>query len=121
MSSREEGAATVWMAIVCVLIGLGSALAFLLASVVVARHRAGSAADLAALAGADRLTTGSTPTQACATARRVASADGAELVTCTAQGGAVFVRVQVVLRGVLSRFGTVDAVARAGPASRSAS
>ncbi|MFG2760244.1 Rv3654c family TadE-like protein, partial [Streptomyces wuyuanensis] len=52
--------------------------------VVVARHRAGAAADLAALAAADRALEGTGP--ACARAARVARAQGAEVVRCAVAG-----------------------------------
>ncbi|MFE5740279.1 Rv3654c family TadE-like protein [Streptomyces celluloflavus] len=77
----DEGSATVWtvfaMAALCAvfvaLIGLGQ--------VVSARHRAGGAADLAALAAADHARQG--PATACAAARRVAAAQHARLVRCS--------------------------------------
>ncbi|MFH8586081.1 Rv3654c family TadE-like protein [Streptomyces celluloflavus] len=77
----DEGSATVWtvfaMAALCAvfvaLIGLGQ--------VVTARHRAGGAADLAALAAADHAREG--PATACAAARRVAAAQHARLVRCS--------------------------------------
>ncbi|MGW1839992.1 Rv3654c family TadE-like protein [Streptomyces sp. NPDC002067] len=51
-----------------------------LGQAVVARHRAGGAADLAALAAADRAARG--PEAACAMARRVAAAQHTRLVRC---------------------------------------
>ncbi|MGW2279242.1 Rv3654c family TadE-like protein [Streptomyces sp. NPDC001770] len=81
---RDQGVATVWVALtvatlcaVCVVI-----LAF--GQAVAARHRAGGAADLAALAAADRALEG--PGDACAAARRVAGAQGALLVRCSVRG-----------------------------------
>jgi secretion/DNA translocation related TadE-like protein len=59
-------------AVFVALIGLGQ--------VVTARHRAGGAADLAALAAADHAREG--PATACAAARRVAAAQHARLVRC---------------------------------------
>ncbi|WSV44071.1 pilus assembly protein TadG-related protein [Streptomyces sp. NBC_01077] len=55
-----------------------------LGQAVAARHRAGGAADLAALAAADRALWGEA--EACAAASRVAAAQGAELVGCAVRG-----------------------------------
>nr|WSW68428.1 hypothetical protein OG461_20720 [Streptomyces sp. NBC_00995] len=52
--------------------------------VVVVRHRAAGAADLAALAAADRALDGAAA--ACGAARGVAAAQGAEVVRCAVQG-----------------------------------
>ncbi|MFH8472589.1 Rv3654c family TadE-like protein [Streptomyces sp. NPDC018000] len=55
-----------------------------LGQVVVVRHRAAGAADLAALAAADRALQG--PEEACGAAEEVAAAQGAVLVRCTVRG-----------------------------------
>ncbi|WP_419996240.1 Rv3654c family TadE-like protein [Streptomyces boninensis] len=97
VGGTDRGSATVWTAVVCaalcavflVLLGVGQA--------VLARHRAGAAADLAALAAADTALRG--PEAACTAARRVAAAQGATLVRCA-------------LTGEVS---DVSAAARAGP------
>lgn len=82
---------------------------------VVARHRAQSAADLVALAGASAQLTGEG--EACAEARLLAAKqEGApRVVRCTVDGDDVQVRVAVSVR--LGRFGVREAtaVARAGP------
>ncbi|MFI2617552.1 Rv3654c family TadE-like protein [Streptomyces sp. NPDC018584] len=81
---RDRGAATVWsavvMAVLCVLCGALLAVG----QAVVARHRAGGAADLAALAAADHWAAGTS--KACAGAERVAAAQGARLVRCAVRG-----------------------------------
>ncbi|MFJ5138087.1 Rv3654c family TadE-like protein [Streptomyces sp. NPDC088707] len=81
---RDRGAATVWVAFaacaLCVVFGAVLALG----QAVAARHRAGGAADLAALAAADRALWGEA--EACAAAVRVAAAQGAELVGCAVRG-----------------------------------
>ncbi|MFE6065934.1 Rv3654c family TadE-like protein [Streptomyces sp. NPDC056525] len=81
---RDRGAATVWAAFaacaLCVVFGAVLALG----QAVAARHRAGGAADLAALAAADRALWGEA--EACAAAARVAAAQGAELVGCAVRG-----------------------------------
>jgi secretion/DNA translocation related TadE-like protein len=97
-----------------VLVVLGAA-CLLVGAAVVARHRAGTAADMAALAGAGRAAVGDPA--ACATAAAVARADGAALDACElGVGGVVAVRVRVPVR--LGPFGSVPALgrARAGPA-----
>ncbi|MFB7517405.1 Rv3654c family TadE-like protein [Streptomyces sp. NPDC056144] len=80
----DRGAATVWTAFaacaLCVVFGVVLALG----QAVAARHRAGGAADLAALAAADRALWGET--EACAVATRVAAAQGAELRGCAVRG-----------------------------------
>ncbi|MFF8610244.1 Rv3654c family TadE-like protein [Streptomyces sp. NPDC015346] len=101
--------ATVWTAFVaCALcVVFGAVLA--LGQVVAARHRAGGAADLAALAAADRALWGERG--ACEAAARVAGAQGAVLVRCSVRGDVADVTAAVTLgpyRPVVR--------ARAGPA-----
>ncbi|WP_307126361.1 Rv3654c family TadE-like protein [Streptomyces sp. B1I3] len=55
-----------------------------LGQAVAARHKAGGAADLAALAAADRALRGAAT--ACGAARDVAAAQGAEVVRCSVEG-----------------------------------
>ncbi|WP_079171254.1 MULTISPECIES: Rv3654c family TadE-like protein [unclassified Streptomyces] len=80
-----------------------------LGQAVAARHQAGGAADLAALAAADTVLRG--PAAACAAAARVAEAQRTELVRCTVHGEVADVTAR-------ARFGpcTADVRARAGPA-----
>ncbi|WP_405937526.1 flp pilus-assembly TadE/G-like family protein [Streptomyces sp. NBC_00726] len=80
-----------------------------LGQVVAARHRAGGAADLAALAAADRALEGVEP--ACASAEEVARAQGAEVVRCAVLGEVADVTARV-------RFGPYapEVRSRAGPA-----
>ncbi|MFE6851708.1 Rv3654c family TadE-like protein [Streptomyces sp. NPDC057674] len=91
---RDRGAATVWAAFaacaLCVVFGAVLALG----QAVAARHRAGGAADLAALAAADRALWGEA--EACAAATRVAAAQGAELVGCAVRGELAEVTARVV-------------------------
>ncbi|GFN04959.1 hypothetical protein Smic_35150 [Streptomyces microflavus] len=76
--------ATVWVAVTVVTLCGVFALVLALGQAVAARHRAGGAADLAALAAADRALEGAEA--ACEAARRVAAAQGAVLVRCAVQG-----------------------------------
>ncbi|MET7602546.1 Rv3654c family TadE-like protein [Streptomyces avermitilis] len=81
---RDRGSASVW--VVCAIAGLcvvfGAVLA--MSQAVVTRHRAASAADLAALAAADHWTDAGG--KACAMADRVARAQGSRLVRCAVDG-----------------------------------
>ncbi|WP_370464844.1 Rv3654c family TadE-like protein [Mycolicibacterium sp. P1-18] len=82
-------------------------------SAVVARHRSQAAADLAALAGAGRLTAG--PQAACDSARSLAAAMSASIAACTVDELDVVVTAEVAVR--LGRWGVhvARASARAGP------
>jgi secretion/DNA translocation related TadE-like protein len=82
-----------------------------LGAAVVARHRAQAAADLAALAAASRLPAG--PAAACARATAVARAMRADGAGCAVHDLDVIVTVELAFAG--GRWGTVRAVARAGP------
>ncbi|WP_189889573.1 Rv3654c family TadE-like protein [Streptomyces xantholiticus] len=93
-------ATSVLCAVFAIVLAMGQA--------VVARHRAGAAADLAALAAADQALSGAAG--ACATADRVARAQGAEVVRCAVTG-------EVADVTALARFGPYAPTvrARAGP------
>ncbi|MBC3842945.1 hypothetical protein GXW82_30520 [Streptacidiphilus sp. 4-A2] len=93
-----------------------------LAAAVAARHRAESAADLAALAAADRMLVD--PAGACAEAVRVAAAQRAELTSCVlssdAERDSVLVAVESPLAGPDGLFAGLPPArgrARAGPLS----
>jgi len=111
-AAEDAGAATVFAATVLaaiIAVGLGG---LWLGSAVVARHRAQTAADLAALAAAQLLPAG--PAAACRQAERMATVMGARLGSCSVERLDVLVRVDVTVgqpRGVRA-----EAVARAGPA-----
>ncbi|MGK5110599.1 MULTISPECIES: Rv3654c family TadE-like protein [unclassified Geodermatophilus] len=110
----ERGSATVWVvALSGVLAAIGVA-AVLVGGAVVARHRATSAADLAALAAAERAVRGDSA--ACSVAAQVATANGAHLTACSVDAGAV-VSVAVEVPVALGPLGVhrADARARAGP------
>ncbi|QES42960.1 hypothetical protein DEJ49_20025 [Streptomyces venezuelae] len=107
-AGRDRGAATVWVVVVMAVLGVICGAVLAMTQVVVARHRAGGAADLAALAAADRWAAGSD--EACAGAGRVAAAQGARVVRCGVRGETSAVSVS-------SSAGpfTVTVRARAGP------
>ncbi|MFF3451280.1 Rv3654c family TadE-like protein [Streptomyces sp. NPDC002667] len=83
-ASSDRGSATVWavgaIAALCAVFGA----VLTMGQAVVVRHRAAGAADLAALAAADRWSDGGAA--ACARAERVALAQGAWLVRCEVEG-----------------------------------
>ncbi|WP_308403270.1 Rv3654c family TadE-like protein [Streptomyces sp. BV286] len=108
-SASDRGSATVWtvgaLAVLCVVFGAVLAMG----QAVVVRHRAGGAADLAALAAADHWTDGGT--RACGLADRVARAQGTRIVRCAVRGDISDVTVAAG-RGPL----TAEVRSRAGPA-----
>ncbi|WSZ41576.1 flp pilus-assembly TadE/G-like family protein [Streptomyces sp. NBC_00868] len=106
--SRDRGSATVWAALVATVLGAVFGGVLLLGQAVVARHRAAAAADLAALAAAATWAHG--PETACATARRVARAQGASLGACTLRGEVA----EVTARPATGPFAPTI-TARAGP------
>ena len=114
--SEESGAATVLAAfLVAALVALSVA-AVLVGAAVIARHRAQSAADLSALAGAGRLASG--PDAACRVARSIGSAMGATVAGCEVDHLDVVVTCTVGVIGVQLIGGSgveARAVARAGP------
>jgi secretion/DNA translocation related TadE-like protein len=109
---REQGSATLFaVAVIGVLVLVGAALG-VVAAMVHAHRVAQSAADLAALAGAEAQARGRDP---CASAAVVARANGARFDSCTVEG--LDVRVQVTVTGPhwLGQHHDLSALARAGP------
>lgn len=104
----DRGSATVWATVTAGALCVVFAAVLALGQAVAARHRAGGAADLAALAAADRALSG--PGPACEAADRVADAQGAEVVLCAVRGEIAEVTARV-------RFGPYapQVRARAGP------
>ncbi|MFJ8869056.1 Rv3654c family TadE-like protein [Streptomyces sp. NPDC102473] len=105
----DEGLATVWAAVTTATLCAVFAVVLALGQAVAVRHRAGGAADLAALAAADQALRGAGT--ACRVAREVAEAQGAEIVRCGVRGEIADVTAR-------ARFGPyAPAVrSRAGPA-----
>ena len=110
---RERGSATVWVLVLCGVLATVGVAVVLMGAAVVARHRAGAAADLAALAAAARAVQGADP---CDEAARLAVANGAALTGCEVEPGGR-VRVTVSVPVALGRLGVFSATgrARAGP------
>ncbi|WP_448614418.1 Rv3654c family TadE-like protein [Modestobacter sp. URMC 112] len=116
VAAGERGSATVWVVALAGLLAAVGMATVLVGAAVVGRHRAGAAADLAALAGAGRAVLGDPA--ACAVATAVAVANGAAMDSCRVGADAVVeVHVRVPVR--LGPLGTVSAGgrARAGPAA----
>jgi len=88
----------------------------LLASAVLASHRARAAADLAALAAAGVLMRADSDSAACEVAARVAAVNGARLQLCLASGTEV--RLRVTVPAALMGMGSAAARSRAGPGPR---
>ncbi|WP_300680807.1 Rv3654c family TadE-like protein [Nocardioides sp.] len=109
---RSQRGSVVPMVVACVgvlvLVGIGCAMA---AAAVVAHRRAQSAADLAALAGAQSLSRGG---DGCAAAGDLAVRNHADLVSCVSTPTSVTVVVEVGVPGRWAGLADVRAKARAG-------
>ncbi|MFH9354425.1 Rv3654c family TadE-like protein [Kitasatospora sp. NPDC017646] len=113
----DAGSATVWL-LALAMLGTGVfAATIAVGAVVAARHRAESAADLAALAAADRLLLD--PDGGCGRAAGIAATQGAALASCAVDRSADAVEVvaEVPVGGLPLRLpvGPARARARAGP------
>ena len=106
---RDRGSMTIWAAALAGLVLLGSSAALLYGSAVAGRHRAETAADLAALAAAVHVV--DSPASACAIGARIAIGNGGSLRGCEVVGDKV--EVVVSRRVSLGGLGTFTAVARA--------
>lgn len=113
----ERGSNTVTsLGLVCVLLVLGLTVAGLV-GIVSANHRAATAADLAALAGADAAR-GLSSGQPCTVAAAVAGSNGASLAGCALPpglSGTVDVRVTIPIEGPFAFLGSAEGLSRAGP------
>jgi secretion/DNA translocation related TadE-like protein len=110
----ERGSATVWVAALSGLVAVVGLAAVLVGLAIDARHRAGSAADFAALAAATRAVQGLA--DGCARAAEIAAENGAALTAC-AVGPEGVAQVEVRVPLDLGRLGahSARARARAGP------
>ncbi|MEZ0069581.1 secretion/DNA translocation related TadE-like protein [Streptacidiphilus sp. MAP12-20] len=114
----DAGSATVWLVGLLLLVTLAATAALGVAGAVAARHRAESAADLAALAAAGRLLLD--PGEACAHAASIASAQGATLRACIIRADASEDSVEVEVTvpapgGLVPGLPPARARSRAGP------
>jgi secretion/DNA translocation related TadE-like protein len=111
---HDGGSATVWVLAAMAVLSLASLVVLALGLVAVERYRAGTVADLAALAAAGDAASG--PAAACGQARRVATAQRAELVWCQVDGaGTAVVDLLVAPAGPLASLPAFRVRARAGP------
>jgi len=114
--NRDRGSATVWVVVACLLAWSVAILALSIGGAIVARHRAESAADLAALAGARVLAGGAG--DPCAEAAQVAAATRSRVVACALLAdGSVQVLIEAPLPQLLARWPNLPparAEARAG-------
>lgn len=114
---RDRGSVSVWVLACCGLLIMVGTAGVLRAEAVLGRHRAESAADLAALAGAGQIGVGD---DICGAVRTVAAANSAKVASCVpavaADGRSGTVRVQLTLTVHLPVIGarTVTASALAG-------
>ena len=116
---REEGTGSILVLTAVGVVLVTLAAAGVLAQGVAARHRAATAADLSALAAAERLLSGQASGDPCAAARTVAAANGGMLTRCTVSDREVVVAVRVASgpAGRLLRLPDPVRLARAGPAA----
>lgn len=111
-SRSDQGSGTVLVVAAVSVVLTVTMAALVLGSAVVGSHRARSAADLGALAGARSAQSGSPGTKPCAEAARVARANGATVSSCSLVGVDVWLAVTVPAWPT----GSASARARAGPA-----
>ena len=109
----ERGSATVVMLGVIASVLMLTISGLLLASAVLASHRARAAADLAALAAAGVLMRGEPALAACQSAAQVAEANHGRVQRCIASGTEV--RLSVAVPAGVKGVGVATARARAGP------
>ena len=107
----QRGSATVMAVVLLVVLGLAGALAGGLGGLLVAKRRAGAAADLAALAGAAAVQRGD---PGCPAAAAIAAGNHARLVACHGQGAVLEVAVAVPVHSLVGITEVRDQ-ARAGP------
>jgi len=113
MSCRERGSGTVLSLAFLLVIGAAGLLGLAQAQALQLKHRVQSAADLSAIGAAQA------PGDACASAERIAAANGTRLVDCWTEDEDTLVRVQADAPDLLARvLGAVQM--SAGPISASA-
>ncbi|WP_327049138.1 pilus assembly protein TadG-related protein [Microbispora sp. NBC_01189] len=113
-ATRERGSATIWSIILMTVVWLLAMVVVQVGVARVARHRAQSAADLAAL-GAARWALAA-PGEACARAKVITAADRASLRSCSVSEGVAEVAVAITFEVPLLGPATAVASASAGPA-----
>ncbi|ACU69002.1 hypothetical protein Caci_0047 [Catenulispora acidiphila DSM 44928] len=106
--ARDRGSATIYAALLTGLLTTLTGAILALGTAILARHRAGSAADLAALSAATHATPGQIP---CDWARRVTTAHHTRLLHCTCNGPTC-----LVTTAINTPWGAATVTSRAGPA-----
>jgi secretion/DNA translocation related TadE-like protein len=119
MSCREEdGAATVLVLVLVAVLGVVAAAGAVAGGVLIGQRRAASAADLAALAGAETFSTrggsASAGADACGVAGAVSERNGARLTVCRVERQTVLVDVAVDVPTFFGVRWSVPGRARAG-------
>lgn len=109
----DAGVAGILLLSLAVVLALVAGLTASLSAVAVARQRAASVADMAALAAASVALAG--PAVACARAGKLALDSGATVSDCRLVGEVADVVAQVRPAGPLGRWGVASARSRAGP------
>lgn len=109
----DQGSGTIWAGAVAMVVCAIGSMILVVAISQMARHRANTAADLAALAAAQVLLDGTA--DPCAEAAQKASANSADLTSCEVDGENVTVVVSVAVRLGRWGIGHAKAAARAGP------
>jgi secretion/DNA translocation related TadE-like protein len=112
-STDQRGSATVVMLGVIAAVLMLTVSGLLLASAVLASHRARAAADLGALAAAGVLIRGEPAGAACESAAQVAAANHGRVQVCIASGTEV--RLTVTVASGVTGLGVATARSRAGP------
>lgn len=119
-ADTDIGSAALWMVAICLLVWASAGAVVLAGVAMSARHRAATAADFAALAGAAAAARARDEPAAaarlgCAAADSIANANGATLRECTFAGAVIAVTTTVSLPGLgYLGLGSVTARARAG-------
>jgi secretion/DNA translocation related TadE-like protein len=110
---RDSGSASVWLLAAGLVLVAGGMAGATVGAAHVASHRARTAADLGALAGAARAIEGSDA--ACARAAELVAANGARLTHCRLDGLDLTVTVEVTPAPAAGIGRAATATARAGP------
>jgi secretion/DNA translocation related TadE-like protein len=110
---RERGSASILVLGVGLVVVLFGAASSWVGAATVARHQAETAADLGALAGAQRSVLGDRV--ACARAGRIVRANGGGVLACSVEGGDTRGGGGGAPPGLAGRFSLATATARAGP------
>lgn len=111
--TAERGSGTIWIAAMAMTLCVVAVAVVLLGLAQTARHKANTAADLAALAAAQVLEDGTG--SPCDIASSNAAANGARLAACAIDGEIVSVSVSIDVQLGRLGLGTATATARAGP------